>query len=95
MNTKTEAWLEETNASQDTTQVCLGKIQATIMAGQEEMRDEIKTGLGEMKATDLEDNQQKIEAAAKNYECVPYTEAMQLLTAMQDWASNVLCIDPK
>jgi hypothetical protein len=59
------------------------------------MRAEIRTGLEKMKATELEANQQKIEAVAKHYEGVPYTEAMQLLTALQDQASIVLCIDPK
>jgi hypothetical protein len=84
MNTKR---LEETNACRDKTQVCLGKIEATIKVGQEEMRAKIKTGLEEKKATELEDNQQKIQAIAKHYEGVPYTEAMQLLTALQDRAT--------
>jgi hypothetical protein len=42
----------------------------------------------------LEDNQQKIEAVAKHYERVQHTQAMQLLTDLQDLASSVQCIDP-
>lgn len=81
----------EKKACLEVMEACLEKMKDY----REQMRAGIKTGLGEMKATELEANQEKIDAMAKHYEGVPHAEAMHMLTTPKDWASDVLHEVPK
>jgi hypothetical protein len=54
------------------------------------MRAEIKTGLEELRATELEANQGKIDAPAEYYEGVLHAEVMHTFTTPKGWASDVL-----
>jgi hypothetical protein len=56
-------------------------MEAMIKACQEQMGAETKTGLEEMKTIESE-------ARAEHYEGIPHAEAMHLLCALQDWASD-------
>jgi hypothetical protein len=67
---------------------CLGKVEATIMARQEQMRAKLKTDLKEMRVTELK-------ATAEHYDGAPYVKAMHMLTALHTRASNVLHGVPK
>jgi archaellum component FlaC len=69
---------------------CLGTMEATTKAGQAQMKAKIKTCLEKMETI-----QEKIEAIAQHYEEVPRAEAMNLLTAQQDQASDLLHRNPK
>jgi hypothetical protein len=71
------AWLEETKACHEVTEACLEKREFRIVSNQEEIRIKIRTGLEEIKATESE-------AVAEHHERAPHTEAMHLLTALQE-----------
>jgi hypothetical protein len=69
--------------------------EAAIMVGHEERRVEIKTGLEEIKVTESEANQGKIEAAEKPYKSAQSVRAAHVLTALQGRASDVVRGVPK
>jgi hypothetical protein len=50
----------EVRASIEVMELCLGRMESVISAGQEEIGAEIETGLDETKAEDLKANQEKI-----------------------------------
>jgi hypothetical protein len=53
--------------TEEETKACLGKRGATIKTGQKQIRVEITACLKEMKATESEANQEKIEAVENHY----------------------------
>jgi hypothetical protein len=90
MVAKMDAWLGETKACREATKASLEKTEATVKVGQEEMRAEIKTGLGEIKATESKVNQEKIEVGAEHCDPVPRIIPTNVLTALQGWASDAV-----
>jgi uncharacterized protein YaaW (UPF0174 family) len=70
-------------------------MEATTKAGQAQMKAKIKTCLEEMEVTESEAIQEKIENIAQHYKEVPCAEATNLLTALQDQASDILHRNPK
>jgi hypothetical protein len=58
---------------------CVEKTKAEIDASQKEVRTQIKTGLEEMKATELEANKEKTGDGMEHYNPVPHAEAAHFL----------------
>jgi hypothetical protein len=54
-----DALVSRRAAHQESTKACLGKTEARIQTGQEEINAEIKTDMEDVEATDLEANQKK------------------------------------
>jgi hypothetical protein len=59
----------------------LGKTKATIKAGQEQMRIEMKTGVEEMKATESDASQEKIETIVEHSDGALHVKATCMLTS--------------
>jgi hypothetical protein len=59
MLTKMDAWLEEMKYYQEAMKACLGKTETWTKTGQEPKEAEIKTGLGGVKAMELEANSEQ------------------------------------
>jgi hypothetical protein len=74
MISKMDAWLEGTKACRETTEACQEKTEARIETSQEQMEAEIKTGLEEVKAMDLEASPEEVEVIAE-LQKVPDEEA--------------------
>jgi hypothetical protein len=70
------------------------KTEATIGAGQEQMRAQIKIGLEEINATEAEANHEKTEAVVEHNEGGPHAEGMDLLTVLQDQVAEGLHLYP-
>jgi hypothetical protein len=69
---------------------CVEKMKAETDISEKEARAESKTGLEEMKATELEANQGKTGAGAEHCSPVPHAEVVHPRTTPQDRAADVL-----
>jgi hypothetical protein len=74
----------------EATEACLEKTEAMMNACQEPGRSEIKTGLEEMKATDLEVSTEEIEAVAELQEVPSEKAAVETVGALKDRSGDQL-----
>jgi NACalpha-BTF3-like transcription factor len=75
------AWKEEIKAMLET---CLKKTEARTETGQESREAEIKTDLEKVKATELEVNQEEVEAVAEHQEVHNEEAVVETIEALED-----------
>jgi hypothetical protein len=85
MEAKMNAWLEETKACQEVTEVCL----EDMGTNQEKLETKMEDSQEKYEAMGLDVNQEKVEAVAT---CM---EAMHVLVTLQGWAYDVVHGSPK
>jgi hypothetical protein len=76
--------LEKMKACLRATAACLGKTEGRIETGQESREAEIKTALEEMKGTESEAIQERIEASAEHQEAPNENATLETIGALED-----------